>query len=418
MFHKGKLAVFVASSLIVLYGISAAFYGKVVAKDEAYRELSVFIDALRKINDDYVEPPDANKVQEGAMRGLIEALDPYSSFLSKEQMEAVEKRRASSNAGVGAVLSKRADLTYVVTTHANGAAEKAGVRPGDYVVAVDGMSVEDKSILEVDSLLRGAEGSAVKVTVYRTSRTKPVDLEITRKPEVAVPVTSRILDNSVGLLEVPSLARPAIDQVRIKLKTLISAGAQTLILDLRDCADGDLPDGGELANFFIKEGMLYYSQNRKGERVEERKVSSEKFVTNLPLVVLLNGSTAGAAEIAAGALKDHERGILVGEKSFGMGSSQTKFPLKNGAVLILSTVKMYTPGGKLIQDENPRHGGIKPNVQSPDDERHQDLLVESFFDEQDDAGKYKNLRERIAKEQLDKALEILFKAQVTAKRAA
>jgi carboxyl-terminal processing protease len=412
MFQKSKLIVFVSSALIVLYGISAAFYGRVVAKDEAYKDLSVFIDALKKINDDYVKPPDLDKVQEGALRGLIDSLDPYSSFLTREAAEALEKRKAHGRAGVGVVLSKRTDLIYTVSTTRNGAAAEAGLRPGDYLVVIDGTNVEEMSIPEVESLLRGAEGSKVKVSVFRSSRTKPVEIEITRRLEVAPSVGSRILDGGVGVLEVTSLARPTIDQLRVKLRTLVSAGAQKLILDLRDCADGALVDGAEVANLFVREGVLYGTRGRTGENVEEVRAKADGFVTDLPLAVLINGSTAGAAELAVGALKDLKRGTVIGEKSFGYGSSQSRFQLRSGALLILSTVKILTPSGKMIQDENPRHAGIKPDLEAPDDDRHQDLLVEAYYDEQEDNAKYRSLREKIFKEQLDKAVEVLSKVPV------
>ncbi len=418
MLQKGKLVIFVSSALIILYGVSAAFYGKVVAKDEAYKELSVFIDALRKINDDYVEPPDLQKVQEGAMRGLIEALDPYSSFLTKEQLAALEKRKANGNAGAGLILSKRADLICVVSTQRDGPSEEAGIRPGDYIIAVEGASVEDKSILETESLLRGPEASKVKVSVFRSARTKPLDIELTRKADAPIPAGSRMLEDNVGLLEVPSLAGSTIEQVRIKLKTLISAGAQKLILDLRDCADGKVSEGVELANFFLREGVICSSRNRQGETIEEYKASPEKFVTDLPLAVLANNSTAGPAEIVAGALKDRKRGVLIGDKTFGVGSFQMRIPLKSGAMLVLSTAKIYTPGGKMIQDEAVRNTGIRPDVQAPDDDRHQELLVDAYYDDQDDAGKFKKLRETIKKEQLEKAIEYLSKGLVPAKRAA
>jgi carboxyl-terminal processing protease len=407
MFHKGKLAVFITSTLIVLYGVSAAFYGKVVAKDEAYTELRVFIDALKKINDDYVQPPELEKVQEGALRGLIESLDPYSSFLSKDQVESIRKRKATGKAGVGVVLSKRTELIYVVSTRRNGPAEEAGLRAGDFVIVVDGVSVEDKSIPEVESMLAGAEGSKVKVSVFRSSRSKPVEFEVARRAETVPPVGSKMLDGGVGLLEINSLAKPTIDQARVKLRTLISAGAQKILLDVRACADGTVEDGAELANLFVKNGLLYYSRNRTGDRVEEVKAKAESFVTDLPVAVLIDGTTAGAAEVAAGALKDVRRGVLVGEKSFGIGSAQKTFELKSGAVLILSTSKVYTPSGKMIQDENPRQAGIRPDVQAPDDDRHQDLLVESYYDDKDEVAKYKTLREKIAKEQVDRALEVL-----------
>ncbi len=419
MLHKGKLLVFACSLVIVLYAVSAAFYGKVVAKDEAYKELSVFMDALDKINKDYVEAPDMSKVQEGAMRGLIEALDPYSTFLSKDQIKMLDSRKTAGSAGVGIVISKRADVIYVVTDHKGGPADTAGLRPGDYLMMIDGASVEDKSILEVESLLRGAPGSTLKVTVFRSSRTKPVEYTLTRQPDAPVPVGSQMLSGNVGVLDVSSLADSTIDQAKLKLKTLISAGAEKLVLDLRDCADGPIADGAELANLFLREGMITYSQNKQGQKVQEIKADPAKFVTNIPMVVLINASTAGAAEIAAGALKDLKRAVTVGEKSFGAGSAQKQISLKSGAALILSVAKYYTPSGKLIQDETSRNAGIKPDVLSPDDDHRQDLLVEAYYDEQqDDTAKYKQLVDEITKEQMDKALEILAKTPAQVKKAA
>ena len=421
MFHKGKLLVFWGSALIVLYGITAAFYGKVGAKDDAYKQLQVFMDALKKIKDDYVEAPDMNKVQEGAMRGLIDALDPYSSFLTNEQVAAIEKRKASGNAGVGLVLSKRADVMYVVSQTRSGPAESAGMRAGDYVVAVDDKSTDDMSIMEATSLLRGATGSKVKITVFRGSRPKPLDFELVRTVETAVPVTSRMLGGNAGLLDVSSLEKVEIDQVRLKLKTLISAGAQKIILDLRDCADGTAADGATLANLFLKSGIIYYSQNRDGQKVQEVTASADKFITDLPMVVLINGSTAGPAEIAAGALKDNKRAEVVGERSFGVGSAQKKIALKSGAILYLSVAKFYTPGGQMIEnDDSPRETGIKPSIQSPDEDKLQAMMVESYYDDQNgnNVEKYRQLRDKINQMQLDKALEALSKPQVPAKRAA
>ncbi len=194
MFHKGKLLVFLGSFLIVLYGVSAAFYGKVVAKDDAYKELSVFMDVLKKVREDYVEAPNMDKVQEGAMRGLVDALDPYSSFISKEQYEALQKRKAESTAGVGIVLSKRSEIIYVVSCKHDGPAAEAGVRPGDYLMEVDGKGVEDKSIMEVDSLLHGAPDTKVKLSIFRGSRTKPLEVELTRKIPNPATVESKMLD--------------------------------------------------------------------------------------------------------------------------------------------------------------------------------------------------------------------------------
>jgi carboxyl-terminal processing protease len=412
--NKVKLLVFLSSFLIVLYGVSAAFY----ARDDAYKELTVFIKVLERINSDYVETPDMNAVQEGAMRGLLDALDPYSSFLSKEQYDALQKRKESGKAGIGIVLSKRSDVIYVVSCEHDGPAAAAGLRPGDYLISINGQDVEEKSLLEVNSLLRGSPGSKIKLTIFRGLRAKLLDFDIVLKNQVPMPINSKMLDGKVGFLSVASLADSSVEQAKVKLKTLISAGAEKLLLDLRDCADGSPADGAELANYFMRSGIIYYSQNRQGERVQVVEASSDKFITDLPLAVLINSSTAGAAEIAAGALKDQKRATLVGLKSFGVGSDQKNVKLKSGAMLIISTAKYYTPGGKLIQDENLRSAGIAPDVEAPDDDKSQDLAVESYYDDQDDIAKYQQLEDKIDKIQVDKALEVLSKEKMPLKKAA
>ena len=417
-FHKGKVLVFVGSFLIALYGISAAYYGKVVAKDDAYKELTVFMDVLKRVSDDYVEVPNMNNVQEGAMRGLIDALDPYCSFLSKEQYEALQKRKANGNAGLGIVLSKRSEVIYVVSIERDSVAAEAGVRPGDYLLAVNDQDIENQSVLEVDSLLHGAEGTKVKLTFFRSSKTKPLELEMTMKNPIADTVNSKMLDGNVGLLDVSSLSGSSVEQAKVKLKTLISAGAKKLILDLRDCADGTPKNGAELANYFMRSGVIYFSQNRQGEKVQVVEAIPDKFVTDLPLAVLIDGSTASAAEITAGALKDNERATIVGEKSFGVGSAQKTIQLKSGAVLILSTAKFCTPKGKVIQDETVSKTGIVPDIKVPDDDKLQDLMVESYYDEKEEAAKYRQLQEKIENIQLDKALEVLSKDKAPAKKAA
>jgi carboxyl-terminal processing protease len=230
-----------------------------------------------------------------------------------------------------------------------------------------------------------------------------------------------MVSGNVGLLDVSSLENVAIDQVRLKLKTLISAGAQKIILDLRECADGTPADGAALASLFLKSGVIYYSQNRDGQKVQEITASPDKFVSDLPMVVLINGSTAGPAEIAAGALKDNKRAEVVGEKSFGIGSAQKQIALKSGSVLYLSVAKFYTPGGQMIEnDESPRETGIKPDIQSPDEDKLQALMVESYYDDQNSNNieKHRQLQDKINQMQLDEALAALSKPKVPAKRAA
>lgn len=401
MSHKSKILLFVVSFVIVLYGASAMFFGK-----EAYRELTVFMDVIQKVKDEYVEAPDMSKAQEGAMRGLLEALDPHSSFLTRKQYEELQSTKGTATAGM--VLSKRSEVIFVVSLESAGAAAKAGVRSGDYLVSVDGKEVENKSLLEVNHLLCGVSGTKVKLQIFRGGGTKLQEVELTLQEPVPVQVISRILDDNVGYLKMESLAPPSVEQAALKLKTLISADVSKILLDLRDCADGSADTGVEVANFFLKEGVIYYSQNRDGEKLNEVKAVSEKFLTDVPMALLINGSTAGAAEIVAGALKDHKRANIVGAKSFGVGAVQKTLKLKSGAMLILSTAKFCTPNGKTIQDETARNSGIMPDFESPNTEQRQDLALESYYDYADeDESKYQIIKNKIEQIQLDRALEVL-----------
>lgn len=403
MSNKAKILIFIASFVVLLYGASAAFYAR-----EAYKELNIFMDVIQRISDEYVEVPDMDKVQDGAMRGLFDALDPYSAFLTREQLDEFERRSAAGSAGAGMVITKRSDVVYVVSVQEQGAADNAGIRPGDYLLSLNGEEIHVKSLLEINTLLHGAPGTSVKLTVFRESQTKPQNFEMTLQEPVAGQVTSRILDGNIGYLRIASLKDAFVEQAKVNLKTLISAGADKILLDLRSCAEGEPAAGAEVANFFLKEGIIYFSQGRNEEKLDVVKASPEKFLTDLPMALLLNRSTAGAAEIVAGALKDHNRAKLIGEKTFGVGSSQKTIKLKSGAALILSTAKYCTPNGTIIQAETVRKAGIEPDFESPDAGKRQDLAVESYYDyDEGDDDKYRKIMEKIYQIQLDKAVEVL-----------
>ena len=403
MSNKTKILIFAISIIILLYGASAAFFAK-----EAYKELDIFIDAIRKIQDEYVEIPDMDKVHYGAMLGLFDALDPYSTFLTREQFEEFEKRSVAGLVDAGMVVTKRLDVVYVVSVQEHGAADKAGIRYGDYLLSVNNKEVQNKSLMEVNSLLQGAPGTSIKLTVYQESRTSPRDIELTLLEPATVQVASRILDGNIGYLRIASLKSAYVEQAKVNLKTLISAGAEKILLDMRGCAEGDPAGGSEVANFFLKEGVIYFSQDRDGVKLDVVNASPEKFLTELPMALLINRSTAGAAEITAGALKDHKRADIIGEKSFGVGSSQKTIKLKSGAAVILSTAKYSTPDGGIIQSDTARNSGIEPNFESPDASTRQDLAVESYYDyDEGDDDKYRKIQEKIQQIQFDKALEVL-----------
>ena len=408
--NKAKILIFAVSFVILLYGASAAFFAK-----DAYKELAIFMDVIQKIRDEYVEIPDMDKVHEGAMRGLFDALDPYSTFLTREQFEELEKRGAAGSAGVGMVVFKRSDVAHAVSVQEEGAADKAGIRPGDYLLSVNGVEVHNKSLFEVNNLLHGNPGTGVKLTVFRENQTGPQDIELTLQEPASVQVTSRMLDGNIGYLRITSLSNTSVEQARVNLKTLVSAGAEKILLDLRGCAEGDPAAGAEIANFFLKEGIIYFSQDRNGVKLDVINASPKKFLTDLPMALLINRSSAGAAEIISGTLKDHKRAKLIGERTFGIGSSQTTIKLKSGAALILSTAKYCTPDGHIIQADSARNSGIEPDFESPDTSTRQDLAVESYYDyDEGDDDKYRKIMEKIQQIQLDKALEVLSGREVIA----
>jgi len=409
MSQETKVLIFLISFVILLYGASSMFFAK-----EAYKELAILMEVIQKIRDEYVESPDMNKVQDGAMRGLLEALDPQSTFMTREQLEEYEKRNADGSVGAGMVISKRSDVFYVVSVEAGGAADKANIRPGDYLLSVNAEEIHNKNLLEVNNLLRGVPGTGAKLTIFRGNQTSSQDIDLTFQEQASVHVTSRMLDGNIGYLRIVSLKGASVEQAKVNLKTLISAGADKILLDLRGCAEGDTAAGAEVANFFLKDGVIYFSQDSNGEKLDVVTASPEKFVTGLPTALLLNGSTAGAAEIIAGALKDHGRARLIGEKTFGIGASQKTIRLKSGAALILSTAKFSTPNGGIIQGEAAaRKSGIEPDFESPDTGRRQELAVEAYYDydEENDNDKYRMIQEKIRQIQLDKALEVLLGAE-------
>jgi len=414
---RGKFFILTLSTAIAVYFLTGMFYNRVAAKEDAYKELKVFVDVLKRVDDDYVEKPDLTKAMDGAMKGMVEALDPYGAYLSKEKLTAIERRRESAKATIGAELSKRGGLTYVIATIPGGPAAKADLRSGDYIDAVDEKSVAEASLFEVEDLLRGPAGSPVTVSVIRGSVTEPLSLKLVRDlPKYPVPVF-KMLDGGTAYLRLYHIAPGSAQQVKDALGQATRQGATGVVLDLRNSAGGDFDEGLKVTNLFIVQGVLGYRKFRDGDLVPvEARV--EPTASHLPLVALVDYTTAGPAEVIAGAILDAKRGEVVGEKTFGFASKQKVFTLRNGSALVLSVEKFLTPSKKSIQDEVAKQAGIKPTVVYPEARYKNNLLLESYIDDADGRSEaYRKLMDRIEKEQLDKALEVLTKRAPTRKAA-
>lgn len=338
--------------------------------DGAYRQLSVYSEVLSRIRSDYVEDPNLGKVSDGALHGLLEALDPDSSYLSSQEYKEY-KQHETSAAGIGAAVSKRFGYGNVISVIPGGPADKAGMLAGDIIEAVNDKSAREISLAELDSILGGPAGSVVNVSVVRPNKVQPQKLTITREVVKYPPVTFKMLEGQIGYVRAEGFPKGRSQEIAARIRELAKNGAKKLILDLRNSGDGEEAEGVATANLFLNHGEIAYVQGQKYPR-QNFTADPAQDICNLPLVVIVNKTTAGPAEIVAGAVLDNARGDVLGDKTFGEGSIEKTIELKDGSALVLSVAKYYTPSGKIIDDV-----AITPNVMvadkndelvSPDDE--------------------------------------------------
>src|SRR5215469_12494090 len=399
MSMKTKAAILVTSFAVLLFVVVGSMGGvHASSNDGSYRQLQVYSEVLSRIRGEYVEEPNIPKVTDGALHGLLESLDSNSSYLSPEAYRAFKAHKSEGHAGIGAVISKRFGYADVVSVLPGSPAEKAGIEPTDIFEAINGQSTRDMSLPEIRNVIMGSQGSTLEVEVVRARRAEPQKVSITRDVVGVPPVSDKLMDNGIGYIKIEALTKGKAQEIASKVKALEKQGAKKILLDLRNCAEGDENEGISTANLFLNHGTITYLQGQKFPR-EAFNADPSKAITSLPLAILVNRSTSGAAEIVAAAILENARGDLVGDKTFGDGSVQKTIDLPDGGALILSVAKYYSPSGKAIQDV-----AITPNVQvadstddgvSPDDD-------ESAAPEQEES-KPKNPVD----DQLNKAVEVL-----------
>jgi len=399
MSMKTKAAILVTSFAVLLFVVVGSMGGvHASSNDGSYRQLQVYSEVLSRIRGEYVEEPNIPKVTDGALHGLLESLDSNSSYLSPEAYKTFKAHKSEGHAGIGAVISKRFGYADVVSVLPGSPAEKAGIEPTDIFEAINGQSTRDMSLPEIRNVIMGSQGSTLEVEVVRARRAEPQKVSMTRDVVGVPPVSDKLMDNGIGYIKIEALTKGKAQEIASKVKALEKQGAKKILLDLRNCAEGDENEGISTANLFLNHGTITYLQGQKFPR-EAFNADPSKAITTLPLAILVNRSTSGAAEIVAAAILENARGDLVGDKTFGDGSVQKTIDLPDGGALILSVAKYYSPSGKAIQDV-----AITPNVQvadstddgvSPDDD-------ESAAPEQEES-KPKNPVD----DQLNKAVEVL-----------
>lgn len=397
MSNKAKAAVLSVSVCIIgLIAVGGLDVRASTSGGGAYKQLGVYSEVLSRIRSEYVEDPNVGMVTDGALHGLLESLDANSSYLSPAEYKKYKDRKSEGKANVGAFLSKRFGYAAVVAVIPGGPADKVGIESGDIIEAIEGRSTRDMSLAEIQNLASGQPGSNLNLSVVRARRAEPQKLTVTRDIVAAPPIADRMMEAGIGYIKADTLGKGKAVEIANKIKDLQRQGAKKLLLDLRNCAEGVESEGIATANLFLNHGLITYLQGQKYTR-ETFNADPQKAITNLPVVVLVNRGTAGAAEIVAASILENARGDLLGDKTFGVGSVQKVIEVPDGSALILSIAKYYTPGGKPIQDS-----AVTPNitVASEDD----NVLPD---DDEDGTRPVEDKKQPKEDEQLKRAIEVL-----------
>ncbi|HVB36586.1 MAG TPA: S41 family peptidase [Candidatus Acidoferrales bacterium] len=348
----------VGLSLLIFAYVAVGYVKGKTGDDKSYISLTVYSEVLQRIQDNYVDQPDIHKVTSGALHGLLDSLDPQSSYLSPlEYTDYKEKVADKSKGGVGVTISKRFGYVIVVSILPDSPAQKAGLRDGDLFDSIAGFSTTEMSIGQAQVLLTGEPGQTVKVDVIRRGTQQPFSVTMTYTKLQPPHVLQEQMQKDIAYIRVAAFEPNTTKQIRDKLVEFQHQGAKKLILDLRDCASGPSSDGVDAAQLFLSSGTI---ATLRGQTVATQTFSADpsKAVWKGPMTVLISGGTAGPAEILAAAIADNHRGDTVGETTFGTASQQNIIPLDDGAALILTVANYFTPDGKSIPKE-----GVEPTVQ-------------------------------------------------------
>jgi carboxyl-terminal processing protease len=357
MSNRVRALLITSSCAVIFYVVLGGLLGKNDPSNEkTYRTLAVYSEVLSRIKSDYVTEPDLKKVTGGAIRGLLEALDPYSTYMSPQEYQDYLKQPEPGPADVGIFFAKRMGFATVVSVLPGSAAEKAGVKVGDLIDRVENTAARDLSVVQLQRMLAGPAGSTVTLTLVREARGEPQKVSITRAPLNYPPIVAKIVDEHTGYLRVASFNKGKGAEIAAKLKELTGGGADKIVFDLRNCAGGDPQEAIETASLFLEKGLVAYLQGQRFPRQDLLAVPQAQ-VSRLPLAVLINQSTAGPAELIASAVAGNKRGEVVGTRSFGVGVLQKVIALDDGSALLLSVAKYYGPDGKAIQDN-----GVTPTI--------------------------------------------------------
>ena len=330
------------------------------SKNDLYEKIDLFGEVMENIKKDYVDEVDQAEMMDAAINGVLQSLDPYSAYMSPELFKEMQSDTSGQFGGLGIEIGMEAGVVKVISPIDDTPAAKAGIKAGDYIVKIGKEQVQGKSLMEAVKLMRGPVGSSINLTIRRKNVKKPLEFKITRKIIEVQSVSSEIIskDKNLGYIRLKSFNENSDKQLLKSIKDFEKKSKiKGYILDLRNNPGGLLTQAINITDFFLDDGEIVSTKGRKVS--ETRKFFSRKGdgIDGKPLIVIINLGSASAAEIVSGALKDHKRAIILGERSYGKGSVQSIIPLKNGGGLRLTISKYYLPSGKSISDV-----GVLPDI--------------------------------------------------------
>ena len=345
-------------------------------EESIYDKIDLFGEVLDKINDEYVEEINQSDAMDAAINGVLQSLDPYSAYMSPEVLKEMQTETSGEFGGLGIEVTMEAGVVKVISPIDNTPAEREGVKAGDYIVKINDIQVQGKTLSEAVELMRGPVGSEIKITVRRRGIKKAIIFNISREIIKVESVKSKIIDDTVGYLRLTSFNENSSDQIREKIRKFRkNTRIEKYVLDLRNNPGGLLSQAIKISDFFLDSGEIVSTKGRK--KRENRKWFAKKgdMIDGKILIVLINYGSASASEIVAGALKDHKRAILIGENTFGKGSVQSIIPLINNGAIRLTISKYYLPSGKSISEV-----GVIPDIEIA--ESSEDFRMNTLTDNQ------------------------------------
>ena len=346
------------------------------AGNDIYKKIDLFGEVLEKINKEYVDDIDQSKSMDSAINGLLQSLDPYSAYMSPEIFNEMQTETSGKFGGLGIEVSMESGVVKVISPIDDTPASRAGIKAGDYIVKINEIQVQGKSLSEAVDLMRGPVGSEIELTVRRMGKKKALKFKIVREIIQIQSVKADLLEKNIGYIRLTSFNENSDLQIKKHIKKLEkNKNVKAYILDLRNNPGGLLSQAIRISDFFLENGEIVSTKSRKIS--ENRKWFAKKgdLTNGKTLIVLINYGSASASEIVAGALKDHKRAILLGENSFGKGSVQSIIPLKNNGAIRLTIAKYYLPSGKSISDV-----GVSPDIQI--DEETENFKIKTETDNQ------------------------------------